>query len=871
MRTRRRLGWLVTLALLGGCELIVGFNPPPESGAQCSDGLDNDQNGLIDCRDPGCAGAPGCTVAPDAGTPDAPLTPDAGTPDAGSVDAGTPDAGTPDAGSVDAGTPDSGVKPFVCGNGVVDPPRPALRTPVAIDVAGATRVVAADFNDDGIMDLAVLTTGATSSSVTVLFGDGITFTQSGPPSVLETVAKAIAVGDATGDGLPDIAVVGDGLLTILANGGDGSFPMLLGTSIGGDQTGIAFADFDSDGTPDLAVTNTTDVVILRQIEASGNYPVASNVSVGTAGAVRVASADLDGDGGTDLVVSQAPGQIAVLRGSGFALGTPTFTTVGAGADALALGDLDGDGRPDIVVASTRAHEVAVILGDKVTSIDVGDVPEDVAILDLDGDGDRDVVVSLAGGTLAFLINDGGGTLTLSSSRVTLGGAGTGLVPLHVDADTLTDLAVAEPGADRVEILGGAGQTEECDGSAGCSASCTLAGGTPIWGVALGGPGADVATDVTTDTAGNVYVAGTWSGTATLGGGAPVTSAGMDDIFVASFTAGGAFRWRAVFGGPVEDTVDAIAYDPIANELVIGGMAGPTSFGGSSIPIAQHAFVARLDPATGAATSVVDPLGQGALGEVLTVAVDARGRLYAGGSFSGTVSQGGGEFSGDGGFWTVFEGGQQGFIQSFTSNDTNRVARIVADARGPILLVAYAGTIRELDDVSALPAIFVSRYSPAGFVVWRQDFRSDADPGILPADLVVDPLGRALAYATFSGNLTLGESTITAQGASDGILALVTSDARSVKLFDVGDSANGLGADARGDFFLAGSLGLVSRQFDAASARWSVPPDGMRARRFAFGPRGEMYIAGRLIAPVAIGSSTLRPSGASDALVARVHP
>jgi hypothetical protein len=338
----------------------------------------------------------------------------------------------------------------------------------------------------------------------------------------------------------------------------------------------------------------------------------------------------------------------------------------------------------------------------------------------------------------------------------------------------------------------------------------------------------------------------------------------------SFTSGGTFRWRTVFGGDTEDFADAVAWDSTSGELIVGGTVGATTVGGTRFPSPPHAFVARLDTTTGAVIGAVDPLGDGAVGETMTVAVDARGRVYAGGSFSGTVVQPQ-QFSGDGGWWTVIDQGQQTVLQSFTSNDTDRVVRIRADERGPVLLVAYDGTIRELDDATELPAEFVSRYTPQGGVLWRLDLRTDTDPGIIPADLALDPLGRAVAYSTFSGSLTIGESTVTAQGDSDGILVVLSSDLISAGTFPIGDTANGLGSDARGDFFLAGSIGLESLAFDMVTPRWTVAPNGIGARRFAAGPRGEIYLAGRLVAPTLIAGTTLTPSGASDAVVVRIHP
>ena len=53
--------------------------------ADCTNGMDDDQDMLTDCADDDCAGDPECMI------------PDAGVPDAAGPDAGVPDAALPDA------------------------------------------------------------------------------------------------------------------------------------------------------------------------------------------------------------------------------------------------------------------------------------------------------------------------------------------------------------------------------------------------------------------------------------------------------------------------------------------------------------------------------------------------------------------------------------------------------------------------------------------------------------------------------------------------------------------------------------------------------------------------------------------------------
>lgn len=60
---------LAPLVLLGACNLLVDFEQPVESDAQCTDGVDNDGNGLRDCEEPSCSDQCGSARCGD-GNPD---------------------------------------------------------------------------------------------------------------------------------------------------------------------------------------------------------------------------------------------------------------------------------------------------------------------------------------------------------------------------------------------------------------------------------------------------------------------------------------------------------------------------------------------------------------------------------------------------------------------------------------------------------------------------------------------------------------------------------------------------------------------------------------------------------------------------------
>ena len=136
-------------------------------------------------------------------------------------------------------------------------------------------------------------------------------------------------------------------------------------------------------------------------------------------AVDLFSADLDGDGDSDLVVSSRQSDIVSVflnNGDGtFALRTDYAT--GHTPSSVFIADLDGDGDNDLAVAGD-VNTVSVFLnngdGTFAPKVDyaaaTGNSPQDVSISDLDGDGDNDLAVTISrSDNVSVLLNNGDGT------------------------------------------------------------------------------------------------------------------------------------------------------------------------------------------------------------------------------------------------------------------------------------------------------------------------------------------------------------------------------------------------------------------------------------------------------------------------------
>jgi hypothetical protein len=127
-------------------------------------------------------------------------------------------------------------------------------------------VLTADFDGDGKLDIAV--TDSAANTVIILLGNGDgTF---GAPTTIPVGNNpyAIVAGDFNNDGKLDLAIVntGDNTVTLLLGKGDGTFTPASGSPypVSSGASAIAAADFNDDGKLDLAVAGNGTVSILLQ-------------------------------------------------------------------------------------------------------------------------------------------------------------------------------------------------------------------------------------------------------------------------------------------------------------------------------------------------------------------------------------------------------------------------------------------------------------------------------------------------------------------------------------------------------------------------------------------------------------------------------
>jgi len=278
-------------------------------------------------------------------------------------------------------------------------------------------VAVGDFNGDGKPDLAVTLTGRDAVPlIAVLLGnDDGSF---GAPIVtpLPYPEVYVVAADFNGDGKLDLALAGAAVQILLGNG-DGTFQpaAVYGGAI--DSLSEAVADFNGDGTPDLVVVGFYGGVTVYLGNPDGTLQSPQQLPI-NGYFVSVTTGDLKRDGKQDFVlVSQTCldcgyGNVFVLFGNGDGTFNPPvlYECGGAYPISVAIADINGDGKPDLVVANAvlelgngEQNDVAVLLGNgegifqTPVAFLVGKDPKSMALGDFNLDGKPDVAVVFGGG------------------------------------------------------------------------------------------------------------------------------------------------------------------------------------------------------------------------------------------------------------------------------------------------------------------------------------------------------------------------------------------------------------------------------------------------------------------------------------------
>jgi len=315
-------------------------------------------------------------------------------------------------------------------------------------------LAAADLNSDRRVDL-VATDGIRESSISGLDGNGDgTFQQEqGIVKMTDTAWDSVGA-DVNGDGRLDVIALynnssGDGGVFVLLANGDGTFQSeqrysFLG--LGYRPSSFVLTDFDSDGRVDIITAGTCDSLTHAMLRGNGDGTFQIEPPFfAKCGANALVAADFDRDGSVDLAGVDWSALVSVLLGNGAGAFQDQRSFAVNGGSALVAADFNGDARWDLATAKAAWSGASVLLGNG-----DGDFQADPRIpvdggagvllgVYLDGDSRIDLVTASEGGTVSVLQGKADGTFK-TSQQFPMGTNPIGIVAADFTGDALIDLA-----------------------------------------------------------------------------------------------------------------------------------------------------------------------------------------------------------------------------------------------------------------------------------------------------------------------------------------------------------------------------------------------------------------------------------------------
>jgi len=333
-------------------------------------------------------------------------------------------------------------------------------------------IVSADFNGDGLPDLAVTNGNSSIPEVSILLATAIGAFGSINNFTVGNNARGIAVGDFNGDKILDLATANSNsdTVSILLGTGTGAFHNKMDYTVDAGPVGIAVGDFNRDGKLDIVVVNTSSGTISVLLgTGNGNFILTPSFPSGDATSFVVAVGDFNTDNILDFAVSGAnSGVVSIFLGTGNGTfsGPTNYSTNGA-AVYVATGDFNEDGFLDLVLANATPNTVAILLGTGLGTFGActnyptgGASANQVKVADFNADGHLDLaVVNSATNNVSILFGNGQG-LFQNAGDYPVGIFPTGLAigfvpagvsgyPINLALDSLSTLWTLRSGPDLI--------------------------------------------------------------------------------------------------------------------------------------------------------------------------------------------------------------------------------------------------------------------------------------------------------------------------------------------------------------------------------------------------------------------------------------
>ena len=347
---------------------------------------------------------------------------------------------------------------------------------------------AADFNGDGLTDLAIINAARARIEFLLQRKDGV---QTGAaeksaradrwnpilevsrfdkqPLVIGHTALALAVGDWNADKKADIAFITDEDKLVLrmqdAKGAWAAKREFTLDSTADDSEVLAVRDLNGDGRDDIALLTNTRLIVLLQTK-TGEWAEPQNYALGEGGCAGLNMADLNDDGRADLFYTAAEGDALLVRlqhegstfGEEWRLEIPTsrhwLRAVRLGEKKTGVAWIQSETNMVEVAKLTQGATEAD--ADRAATIRYAMPPTEskngaVAYGDLTGDGHADVIMSEPKAARAWLFQgSASGTFKEGREFPILSGVES-LTIADVDGDKKAELVLLSPGEQSIGV------------------------------------------------------------------------------------------------------------------------------------------------------------------------------------------------------------------------------------------------------------------------------------------------------------------------------------------------------------------------------------------------------------------------------------
>jgi gliding motility-associated-like protein len=316
-----------------------------------------------------------------------------------------------------------------------------------------------------------------------------------------------------------------------------------------------------------------------------------------------------------------------------------------------------------------------------------------------------------------------------------------------------------------------------------------------WMQNAGGPTIDQGMDVSVDGAGNTYVTGYFTSSASFGS-ITLNSSGVDDVFLAKLGTNGLYAWAVKGGGGNSDRALSVKTDAAGNSYITGFFYGTATFGSSTISSAgaQDIFIAKYDN-TGVCLWAKSAGGSGAdIGNGITV--DNSGNVIVTGEFAGNASFGSTSMNSMNGSTDVFTtkldaNGNFLWAKQGSAPLTDRGLDVDCDASGNIYITGQFSDTITFDVLhlnNMVNAVFVVKYNSSGQEQWFRRIGGGAMN--IGNSIACDNLGGIYLVGDFQGTITFyGATTTTLSATYTNRIFLAKYDASGGLTWDIAESAD----------------------------------------------------------------------------------